>query len=73
MKDIIEALKGKKTYIIAIIVIVVALVESVLKIDVPGVDVVNPLEWILAAFGMSALRAGSTNGSTTGGTTVRSS
>jgi len=57
MKKIIEALKGKKTYIVAAIVLAIWFAESVLGIDVPGAEVSNPLEWIMAALGLATTRA----------------
>lgn len=59
MSSIIEALSGKKTYIIAGVLILVVVVEKGLGIDVPGVDLGNDwLTTVLAALGLGTLRAG---------------
>jgi len=58
MAKVIDWLKGKKTYIVAGMVVVIAVLEAVVGIDIPGAEVVNPLPYILAALGLSALRAG---------------
>ena len=54
-----EWLKGKKSYLIAGAIILLVILEKVLGIDVPGVELGdNWGEWILGAGGLSALRAG---------------
>lgn len=59
MSSIIEAISGKKTYIIAGVLILVVVVEKGLGIDVPGVDLGNDwLTTVLAALGLGTLRAG---------------
>lgn len=56
--EFIELLKGKKTYILVGVVIVLVICESILGIDIPGVEITNPLDYILAALGLGTLRAG---------------
>lgn len=58
MSKIIDWLKGKKTYIIAVMVLAIAVLEGIAGIDIPGAEVLNPLPYILAALGLGALRAG---------------
>lgn len=58
MKELIEFLRGKKTYIVALLVLIIVICEKVLGIDIPGAEVANPFDYILAALGISALRAG---------------
>lgn len=56
--NIKELLKGKKSYIIAGILILIVVCEKVLGIDVPGIEVGNEtLNYILAALGVSTMRA----------------
>jgi hypothetical protein len=59
MEGIKNALAGKKTYIVAGMIILLVVVEKVAGIDVPGYDA-GP-DWfgeVLAALGLSTLRAG---------------
>lgn len=52
---------GHRTYIIASVLVLVVVVEKVLGINVPGVDVAT--DWfthVLAALGLGTLRAGIT-------------
>jgi len=58
MNSLVNVLKGKKTYIIAVVLVLIVICEKVLGIDIPGAEVVNPGEYILAALGISSLRAG---------------
>ena len=54
-----EWLKGKKAYIIAIVIVLLVIIEKVLGIDVPGVEIGD--NWgtlILNAGGLAAIRAG---------------
>jgi len=51
-------LEGKKSYLVAVSVVVVGVTEW-LGGDVPGVVVgSDPLSWILSGLGLGALRAG---------------
>jgi len=61
MGKIVESLAGVKTYLIAGIVVVCVLAEKFGGIDIPGFQVDQDwLGMILAALGLSALRAGVT-------------
>lgn len=54
-----EWLKGKKTYIIAAVVVLLVLLERVVGIDIPGVEITDDWgSWIIAAGGLTTLRAG---------------
>jgi hypothetical protein len=58
MDSVRTALAGKKTYIVAVMIIALVVVEKMLGIDVPGYDA-GP-DWfneVLAALGLSTLRA----------------
>ncbi len=58
MNSIIEFLKGKKVYLLAIIVVLIVVCEKLLGIDVPGVEVGdNWMDFILAALGLTTVRA----------------
>lgn len=55
----LEVLNGKKTYIIAAVLVLCVLVEKVLGIDVPGVEIGD--DWLLVVLnglGLGTLRAG---------------
>lgn len=61
MNDVLQFGAGYRTCIIAVALVLVALVEKGLGIDVPVVDVRS--EWfthVLAALGLGTLRAGIT-------------
>lgn len=59
MNGILMALQGKKTYIIAALVVVLVGIEKFAGIDVPGFDPGQDwLAFILGALGLSSLRAG---------------
>lgn len=58
MSGLVEWLKGKKTYVVAAAVLLIAVLEGIVGIDIPGAEVTNPLPYILAALGLGALRAG---------------
>tara|TARA_R110000851_G_scaffold325604_1_gene493714 strand:- start:29509 stop:29736 length:228 start_codon:yes stop_codon:yes gene_type:complete len=53
-------LSGYKTYIVALLFMLIAFVEGGLGWDIPGVTVTetNPLAVLLGAFGLGSLRAG---------------
>lgn len=58
MTGILEALKGKKTYIVVAIFLACVAVEKLLGIDIPGFNVDgNWLEMTLAMLGIGGLRA----------------
>lgn len=54
----VNFLQGKKTYVVAVVVVVIGVTEGLLGIDVPGVFV-GPdwLTWILTGLGLSSFRA----------------
>jgi hypothetical protein len=55
----LDWLKGKKTYLLALVLALVVAIEKGLGIDIPGVVVTDDwMETLLAAAGLSALRAG---------------
>lgn len=54
----IKTLQGKKTYVVVAMVLLIVICESVLGIDIPGVDVVDPFPYIMGALGLGSLRAG---------------
>ena len=59
MNSLLQNIDGKKTYIVAFVVIVLVILEKFLGIDIPGYDVGQDwMEHVLAALGLSALRAG---------------
>lgn len=52
-------LQGYKTYIVAAMVVAVALCEGVLGVDIPGAEMQQDwVNYVLAALGFGALRAG---------------
>lgn len=54
-----KILAGKKTYLVAAVLMAVVVVEKGLGVDVPGVDLGN--DWLLVllnALGLGTLRAG---------------
>lgn len=52
-------LSGYKTYIIAAMVVAIAVIEGVLGIDIPGAEMQSDwLNWIAGAIGLGALRNG---------------
>lgn len=54
-----EAFSGKKTYLVAAMVIAIGLAEGVFGIDLPGVEVGEDwLAYILNGIGLGTLRAG---------------
>jgi len=54
-----EWLKGKKTYVVAVVVVLLVVLERVVGIDVPGVEITDDWgSWIIGAGGLAALRAG---------------
>ena len=58
MTAILDLLKNKKMYGIAVIVIAIGVAEGLLGLDIPGV-VVGPdwFSWILAGLGLGATKA----------------
>jgi hypothetical protein len=51
-------LQGYKTYIVALIVTAIALIEGLAGIDIPGADVrADWFTYVLAALGLGALRS----------------
>lgn len=59
MKDIWDALQGKKTYLVVAIFLVCVAIEKLGGIDIPGFAVEgNWLEMTLAMLGLGTLRAG---------------
>lgn len=70
LSGIRDALSGYKTYVIALVVIIIGVVEGALGFDIPGVEV-GPdwLQWVLNGIGLGTLRAGI---SKSGPTTLRS-
>lgn len=62
MTNILEALKGKKTYLVVAIFLVCVAIEKLAGIDIPGFAVENNwLEMTLAMLGIGTLRAGIDN------------
>ena len=58
MTTIIELLKNKKMYGIAVVVIIIVIAEKMLGLDIPGVDVGDDwLGFVLAALGLGATKA----------------
>jgi len=58
MTAIIDLLKNKKMYGVALIVIIIGVAEGLLGIDVPGIEVGNDwLGYILAGLGLGATKA----------------
>lgn len=54
-----EKLQGKKTYVIAAMVVLIGIVEGFLGFDIPGVEVgEDALAFILNGLGLGTLRAG---------------
>lgn len=59
MNAILQFGAGYRTYIIAVTLVLVVLVEKGLGIDVPGVEVGSDwLTYVLGALGLGTLRAG---------------
>jgi hypothetical protein len=59
MDGVREYLKGKKTYVIVAVLVLLVIIEKFLGIDIPGFDVSgNWLEVILGAAGLGTIRAG---------------
>lgn len=59
MNAILQFGAGYRTYIIAVTLVLVVLVEKGLGIDVPGVEVGSDwLTYLLGALGLGTLRAG---------------
>lgn len=59
MTNILEALKGKKTYLVVAIFLICVAIEKFAGIDIPGFAVDNNwLEMTLAMLGIGTLRAG---------------
>lgn len=57
--EILDGLKGFKTYIVSAIIIAGAIAEGLLGWDIPGVDLkAHWVEAIMTALGLSALRGG---------------
>ncbi len=51
-------LQGYKTYVVALMVLAIALIEGVAGIDIPGAEVKGDwFTYILAALGLGALRS----------------
>jgi hypothetical protein len=51
-------LQGYKTYIVAVMVAAIALIEGIGGIDIPGAEVRNDwFTYVLAALGLGALRS----------------
>ena len=51
-------LSGYKTYIVAAMVVAIAVVEGILGVDIPGAEMQSDwLTWIAGALGLGALRA----------------
>jgi hypothetical protein len=62
MNAILQFGAGYRTYIIAVTLVLVVLVEKGLGIDVPGVEVGSDwLTYVLGALGLGTLRAGLAN------------
>lgn len=62
MNAILQFGAGYRTYIIAVTLVLVVLVEKGLGIDVPGVEVGSDwLTYVLSALGLGTLRAGIAN------------
>lgn len=59
LTDLRAAIQGRKTYIIAALIVAVGVCEGVLGIDLPAIEVGNDwLAWVLNGLGLSTLRAG---------------
>ncbi len=60
MDAIRAALSGRKTYVIAAVYALIAVLEGYLDVDVPGINVApdEALQMILEAAGLSTLRRG---------------
>ena len=59
LTDLREAVSGQKTYVIAGIIILVAVTEGIFGIDVPGIDVGDDwIGWALNGLGLGTLRSG---------------
>ena len=57
MSKIMEGLDGKKTFVLAGLVIAIGLAEGVMGWDVPGVDVGSDwVNYVLAGLGMGTFR-----------------
>lgn len=55
----LEKLQGKKTYIIAAVLLILVVIEKAIGIDIPGFDPGEDwLGYILGALGLGTLRAG---------------
>ena len=57
MQNFKTMLRGKKTYVVALILVLVGVAQWA-GIDIPGIGEIEPLELILNGLGLSALRAG---------------
>ena len=54
-----ESIQGKKTYIIAAVVALLGIVQGILGIEIPGVELGdNWIMTVLGALGLGTLRAG---------------
>ena len=50
-------LQGKKTYLLALVMAILAVAKWV-GVEIPGVtDTVDPLAWLLSALGLGSIRA----------------
>lgn len=59
LNSIRSKLEGVKTYIVAFLIILIAVSEGLLGFDIPGVDVgTDWLGWMLNGLGLGTLRAG---------------
>jgi len=57
-KALRKALSGKKTHLIGLIVVIIAVTEGLLGVDVPGFTVgADWLEWALGGSGLMSVRA----------------
>jgi len=55
---LVEKLRGLKTYIVAAVILAVAISEGLLGIDIPGCDIAEDwFSYVLIAFGLSTTRA----------------
>lgn len=53
------AVSGAKTYVIAVLIVAIAISEGLLGFDIPGVDVGDDwLGWMLNGLGLGTVRAG---------------
>lgn len=64
LETIRNSVSGIKTYLVAAILVLCVVAEKLLGVDIPGFDAgTNWFETVMAAIGLSALRAGVTKSS----------